>query len=337
MVSGSANILLVDDEPLVRRTIRKTLERENYQCQEAENAFQAVEKLESSPFDLAILDIKMPQKSGFDLLPELKLLFPDLAVIMATAVVDANTIIECMRRGAVDYLPKPFQPSELCNAVESALKKRDLELEIRSQVTNLEVKLEEQRKKIRNLYLDAIESLVSALEAKDKYTAGHSRRVNLLSMAIARELKLSDDDLEDIRWGSLLHDVGKIAIDSSIQNKKAPLTEEEYRHVMIHAHVGPGIVKNLTNRHVVDIIKYHHAHYDGNHEGQDVKGDEIPLGARIVTVADSYDAMTSDRPYRSAMSPEQAIAELKRCSGTQFDPIVVETFLKVIKQGKPLG
>jgi len=324
----AANILLIDDEKMIRRTLRKTLEKGNYTCEEAENAEQAMAKMEENLFDLAILDVKMPNKTGLELLPELRSCFPDTAVIMSTAVQDINTVIECMKLGAVDYLSKPFQPNELHHSVEQALRKRNLEIEIKNQVTGLEMRIEEQRKKLRNLYLNAMESLISALEAKDQYTAGHSRRVNAISMAIARVLGLCRDDLEDIRWGSLLHDVGKMAIDPSIQNKNAPLTEDEYRHVMTHAQIGPGIVKHLTNRTVMDIIKYHHAHFDGGREGQEIRGFDIPLGARIVAVADSFDAMTSDRPYRSAMSHERAFKELKACSGSQFDPAVVNSFLK---------
>lgn len=329
--TANASILLIDDEKMVRRTMRKSLEKEHYTCQEAENANEALFRLEQNPYDLAILDVKMPDKTGLELLPEINKSFPDTAVIMATAVNDINTVVQCMKLGAIDYLPKPFQPDELYHSVKQALFKRNLELDIKTQIANLEYRIGEQKKKLRNLYLDAMESLIFALEAKDKYTAGHSRRVNAISMAIARKLGLCRDDIEDVRWGSLLHDVGKIAIDSNVQNKNAPLTEDEYRHIMVHAQVGPGIVKHLTNSTVMDIIRYHHAHFDGNKPEQEISGIEIPLGARIVAVADAYDAMTSARPYRKSMSPEQAVAEIKRCSGTQFDPIIVEAFLKIFE------
>ena len=329
MTASNTNILLIDDEKMIRRTLRKSLEKENYICHEAENAGEAIAKLEQNIYDLAILDVKMPDKNGLELLPEIRRSYPDTGVIMATAITDVNTVVQCMKLGAVDYLPKPFTPNELYMSVENALQKRSLELNIRTQVTNLEVRIEEQKNHLRNLYLDAVESLISALEAKDKYTAGHSRRVNNISMSIALRLGLCYDDIEDIRWGSLLHDVGKIAIDSTIQNKNAPLTEDEYQHVMAHAQIGPDIVKHLTNKTVMDIIRYHHAHFNGIKPDQTIKGNDIPLGARIVAVADAYDAMTSDRPYRKSLSCEQAVVELRKCSGSQFDPVIIDVFFSL--------
>ena len=332
MTASNISILLIDDEKMIRRTLRKSLEKENYICQEAESADDAIAKLEQNSFDLAILDVKMPNKTGLEFLPEIRKSYPDTGVIMATAVTDINTVVQCMKLGAIDYLSKPFTPNELYVSVENALQKRNLELDIKTQVANLEASIEEQKKRLRNLYLDAMESLVTALEAKDRYTAGHSRRVNSISMSIAMKLGLCKDDIEDVRWGSLLHDVGKIAIDSSIQNKNAPLTADEYQYIMAHAHIGPGIVKNLTNNNVMNIIRYHHAHFNGNKPDQNVKGNDIPLGARIVAVADAFDAMTSDRPYRKSLTHEQAIAELRKCSGSQFDPVIVNAFFSTHTQ-----
>jgi putative two-component system response regulator len=169
---------------------------------------------------------------------------------------------------------------------------------------------------------------VSALEAKDKYTAGHSRRTTEIALAIGDELGLSANDMEDLHWGSLLHDVGKIAVDQLIQNKPGKLTHEEYEHMMIHGHLGACIVKPVVNDKVVEIVEHHHDHYDGKGLHQAVAGENIPLGARILAVADAFDAMTSDRPYRSAMSVKEALDEIRRCSGTQFDPVVTKAFLK---------
>jgi putative nucleotidyltransferase with HDIG domain len=182
--------------------------------------------------------------------------------------------------------------------------------------------------RLTRLFLGSIEALVYALEAKDKYTAGHSRRVHEIALAIGIELNLSGEDLENLRWGSLLHDVGKIAVDQCVQNKPGRLTPAEYEHIMIHAHVGAGIVKPVVNEKVVEIVEHHHDHYDGTGLHQVVAGKEIPLGARILAVADAWDAMTSERPYRQAISVEDAHREIQRCSGTQFDPKVADAFLK---------
>ncbi|MGB6873009.1 MAG: HD domain-containing phosphohydrolase, partial [Dehalococcoidia bacterium] len=185
---------------------------------------------------------------------------------------------------------------------------------------------------IRKIFLGAIEALVSALEAKDRYTGGHSRRVTEIALALGNELGLSAQDMEDLRWGSLLHDIGKIAIDQLIQNKPDRLTPEEYEHIMIHAHVGAEIVRPVVNGKITEMIEHHHNHYNGSGLHQVTAGSDIPLGARILAVADAFDAMISDRPYRSAMSRKKALDEIKRCMRTQFDPVVANTFLRMMSR-----
>lgn len=324
-----ARILIVDDEELIRRSLRKKLTREGYCCEEADSAERALEKLRSEPTELVILDIKMPGKSGSELLPEIRASYPETAVIMATAVTEPSVVIDCMKEGAQDYMTKPFNLDEVVVSVDRALKIRNLELELKQYQQHLEQKVEEQTKEIRQLFLGAIESLVFALEAKDKYTAGHSRRVAEIAVAIGHEHGLSEDELDDLRWGALLHDVGKIAVDPAIQSKPGRLTTEEYRHIMSHAQLGCGIVQPVANERIVEMIRHHHDHYDGTGLDQTVAGEDIPLGARILAVADAFDAMTSDRPYRAAMSTEEALVEIKRYSNSQFDPVIVSAFLKI--------
>jgi len=337
VVKKRARILVVDDEAMVRKLLCQRLSREGYQCKEADGAEHALDELKVSPIDLAILDIKMPGKSGIELLPEIKAAYPDTAVMMATALNDVNIAIECMKKGAYDYISKPFNLGEVVMSVEGVLERRRLEREIREYQQYLEQKVKEQTKEIRKVFLGAIEALAFALEAKDKYTAGHSRRVTEIAVAIGKEMGLSPDDIEDLRWGGLLHDVGKIAIDQLIQNKPGELTHEEYEHIMTHTHVGAGIVKPVVNEKVVEMIEHHHDRYDGSGMNQVVVGEDIPLGARILAVADAFDAMTSDRPYRNAMSAEEALSEIKRCTGTQFDPGVVAAFLKIPVSGMLLA
>jgi putative nucleotidyltransferase with HDIG domain len=330
MPSQQETLLIVDDESTIRKLLHQKLSREGYQCEEANDAEQALNALATTPIALVILDIKMPGKSGIELLPEIKSSYLDTEVIMATAVTDVNAAIECLKQGADDYICKPFNLEELSLAVQRALDKRHLQLEIREYQQYLEEKIEEQTGKIRKLFLGSIEALVSALEAKDKYTGGHSRRVTDISLALGKELGLSTQDIEDLRWGSLLHDVGKIAIDQLIQNKPGKLTPEEYEHVMTHARVGADIVRPIVNKKIVDMIEHHHDHYDGDGLHQVIVGNDIPLGARIIAVADAFDAMISDRPYRPAMSITEAIDEIKSFAGIQFDPSVVAVFLKTI-------
>jgi len=322
-------ILIVDDEEVIRRLLRHKLSTSGYNCYEAGNALQAFDTLKNDQIELAILDIKMPGKSGVELLGEIRAKYPDISVIMATAITDTGIAIECMKQGAQDYICKPFNLDEVLISVDRVLEKRKLEFEIREYQQHLEEKVEEQTIEIRKIFLGSIESLIFALEAKDKYTAGHSRRATEIAIAIGQELNLSPHELEDLRWGALLHDIGKVALDPRIQNKPDKLTPEEYRHIMIHAQVGPGIVKPIANERIVQIIGHHHDHYDGNGLDQTVRGEDIPLGARILAVADSLVAMTSERPYRPVMSTKEALDEIKRCSGTQFDPSVVTVLLKI--------
>jgi len=324
-------LLVVDDQDAVRRVLYLKLSREGYTCQEANNADQAVHVLETIPIALVILDIKMPGKSGMELLPEIKEGYPDTAVIMATAVNDIDIAVQCLKLGADDYLCKPFNLDDVSLAVQRALDKRRLQLELREYQQFLEEKVEEQMGEMRRLFLGAIEALVSALEAKDKYTGGHSRRVTEIALAVGKELGLSAQDMENLRWGSLLHDVGKIAIHEVIQNKPGRLTPEEYEHIMTHPQIGGRIVRPVVNGRITEIIEHHHDHYDSSGLHQVVAGRDIPLGARIIAVADAFDAMTSDRPYRAAMSVGEAVEEIKRCADSQFDPVIVAAFLKTVE------
>jgi putative two-component system response regulator len=331
MLDQQETLLIVDDEAAIRRVLCQKLSREGYQCEEADTAEQALNTLAISPIALVMLDIKMPGKSGIELLPEIKSAYPDTAVIMATAVNDINVAVQCLKQGADDYICKPFNLEEVSLAVQRAIEKRRLQLEVREYQQFLEEKVEEQMGEIKKLFLGAIEALVSALEAKDRYTGGHSRRVTEIALALGNELGLSTKDMEDLRWGSLLHDVGKIAIDQLIQNKPGKLTREEYEHIMTHTHVGAQIVKPVVNEKISEMIEHHHDHYDGGGLHQVIAGNDIPLGARIIAIADAFDAMTSDRPYRSAMSIAEAIDEIKRYAGTQFDPNIVTALLKTSK------
>lgn len=330
MPNQRETLLIVDDEAAIRRLLRRKLSGEGYQCEEADTAEQILNTLKTSPIALVILDIKMPGKSGIELLPEIKSGYPNTAVIMATAVNEVNVAVQCLKQGADDYICKPFNLEELSRSVQKALEKRRLQLEIREYQQYLEEKIEEQTGEIRKLFLGAIEALVAALEAKDKYTGGHSRRVTEIALALGNELGLSAQDIEDLRWGSLLHDIGKIAVDQVIQNKPGRLTREEYEHIMTHIHVGVEIVRPVVNGKITAMIEHHHDHYDGSGLHQVIAGSDIPLGARILAVADAFDAMISDRPYRSAMSITEIVEEIKRCAGTQFDPIIVAAFLNTV-------
>jgi putative two-component system response regulator len=326
-------ILIVDDEQAVRTAISRRLTRAGHTCIEAADTKGLIDRIKEDQPQLVILDIKMPGRSGNELLPEIVASFPGTAVVMATAVVDPNVIVECMRSGAQDYIMKPFDLEYVAQIIDKALEKRKLEQDIKQFQETLKNEVENQKRETQKLFLNSIESLVFALEAKDKYTAGHSRRVAYIAVAIGEKLGLSGDELDNIRLGALLHDTGKIAVDHNIMNKPDKLTDDEYRHVMAHASVGAGIVKPVVNQQILDIIIHHHDFYNGKGYDQHISSDQIPLGARIIAVADSYDAMTSDRPYRSALTGERGVNEILRCSGTQFDPVIANTFHQVYLSG----
>jgi putative two-component system response regulator len=331
-------ILLVDDEEMIRQLLSQKLSPEGYHCQQAANAEQALEKLKQGSIELVILDIKMPGKSGMELLPEIKAKYPDTAVIMATAVDDASIAINCMKAGAYDYVTKPFNLDEVSFSVKRALEKRRLELENRDYQQHLEQKVGEQAQKIRASFFNAITALAYALEAKDVYTSGHSQRVTELSVAIAERLGLPEESIEKIRLAGLVHDIGKIGVREAVLNKPGSLSEEEFKHVRLHSETGEHILKPIVDDgDILKAVRHHHERYDGAGYPDGLKGEQIPQLARIIAVADTFDAMTSERPYRKALTKEEACAEVERCRGTQFDPEAADAFLEVWRQASKTG
>ena len=326
-------ILIVDDEAPIRRLLLQKLSKEGYQCLEAGSVEQALTVLHSQVVGLVILDIRMPGKSGLELLPEIGGQYPDTAVIMATASDGAATAINSMKQGAYDYLIKPFNLDEVVMSVERALERRRLRLENRDYQLNLEKKVAEQTVKIRESFLGSLKALVMAVEAKDSYTSGHSRRVAEVSVMIARELGMSPEDIERISVAGLIHDIGKIGVKESILNKPGGLTVDEYEHIQRHSEVGIHILTAfIEDNQILEVVEHHHERYDGRGYPGGLTGKQIPLGARILAVADAYDAMTSGRPYREAISVDGVCGEIRRGIGTQFDPEIAEDFLQSMKK-----
>lgn len=330
MAENKETILIVDSKKTTRKTLRKTLESEGFRCIEAGNTDQALERIEAEPVDFVLLDIKMPGKTETGLLAEIKELYPDVAVIMTTDVSDMDTAIEYVKQDAYDYVTKPFNPDNVVQSVQRAADKKRLELQFRDYQRYIDQRIEEHVKDTRQTLLSAMAALSYALEARDSYTTGHSHRVADIAIAIGQKLGLEQDELEDLRWGSLVHDIGKIAVDRLIINKPDKLSAKEYEHVMTHTTIGASIVESvIKNKRIIEIVEHHHDHYDGKGLKQKLQGKDIPLLARIVSVADAYDAMTSARPYRTAWSNESAIAEMKWEIGKQFDPDIVNAFLEI--------
>ena len=329
MVMSKGYILIVDDEELLRWVLQRKLSREGYICGEAGNAEEALQKMHHQLSDLVVLDIEMPGKPGTEVLPEIVEAFPQTAVVMASGVTDTSVIARCIRNGAADFVCKPYSLDEILLSITRALEKKRLEMQVAEYERELGKVAGGRATSMRQHFMEDIQTLIGTLEAADKYTAGHSYNVVEIALLIGQQLGLAGADMEDLRWGALLHDVGKIAVDPHILNKPATLTPDEYRHIMTHAIVGPSLIRPFVNESVVEIISHHHDHYDGSGVFQQVTGGEIPHLARIVTVADAFDAMTSARPYREAMSPQAALSELVRCSGSHFDPEVTRILLEL--------
>jgi putative nucleotidyltransferase with HDIG domain len=243
---------------------------------------------------------------------------------------DVDTGIEAIKKGAFDYVTKPFNMNEVIHKVGKALENRKLEVAHQHCQRHLDERLAEQAKEIHEAFLRAMVTLCSTLEAKDKHSAEHSHKVTEIAVAIGKGLGLQEDEMEDLHWGGLLHDIGKIAVDPYVINKAGQLTDEEYQHVMTHPAVGANIVGSvINNSRIIEIIEHHHARYDGAGLNQKLKGEDIPLLARIVALADAYNAMISTRPYRAAWSSKAALVEIRWESGKQFDPVATEAFLRM--------
>jgi putative two-component system response regulator len=305
-MENRGTILIVDDEPPIRRLLNHRLSKEGYTCMAAGNAVEAAGILRDNTVMLVILDVRMPGKSGAAFLPEILAEYPDTAVIMATANDDAPTVIQCMKQGAYDYLIKPFNAEEVILSVNRALENRRLKIENKDYQLNLEKKVKEQTVKIRESFLNSLKALVRALEAKDEYTSNHSRRVAEISASLARELGMSPEYTEKIMVAGLIHDIGKIGIKEGILNKPGHLSDEEYKEVKTHPSIAAEILMTVVDdTQIIEAIVHHHERYDGTGYPDGLKGEKIPIGARILAVADAYDAMTSARPYREAMLTEK--------------------------------
>ena len=335
--NGNVNVLTVDDEEVIRNVVVRYFRNQGFNCKAKRTAQSALLELQNQQYDVVLSDIRMTDFDGKWLLREIKDNFPNVVVIMMTGVNDTKEAVQCLKIGAYDYILKPFNLEELKIAVLRALEHRRLleqraayQQELEQKVQGRTIELVRAYDEIERTYQRTLEALISALDLREQNTGGHSKRVVELSRLLAQKLNLRGNKALYITRGALLHDVGKIGIPDSILLKPGPLTEEEWKVMKVHPAVGYNMLKDIRFLEPsLTVIRSHHEHYDGSGYPDGLKGNEIPLGARIFAVVDAFDAITNDRVYKKAKSIDEAKEEILRNIETQFDPEVVQAFLKL--------
>lgn len=333
-------ILIVDDEETIRLALRKFLRSRGYEVEIAGSGDQALQILDKDSFSLMLCDVRMPGMTGVQVVPKARERDENLAIIMLTAVNDAATATEVLSSGATDYLMKPVELADLRQAVDRALHKRAELIEqrrvdklIREEVALRTAELEREKEALRLMSVSIAETLINAMEAKDLYLRGHSQRVAELAGELAEEMGLEAAVCEDLKVAGRLHDVGKIGIREAILNKPDRLTPEEFEHVKCHVQIGLDILAPLLYlKTPLNYVEHHHEHWNGAGYPHGLSGEAIPLGARILCAADTFDALTSKRAYREPMEPRAAIQHLEVDVGKQFDPGVYEALVRVVNR-----
>lgn len=332
------HIVTTDDDQAIRKVLQILLRKEGYQvtvCSSGDELLTTL-KASSATVDLVLLDIKMPGLSGMQVLEIVKRTYPRIPVVMLTAFNDLDTGMKAIRLGASDYLAKPVQREVLVECVSrvlaaTALKQDEVAEKDHSLAHRKELEDQLQRALIalKSTTLSTLEAFTETIEQKDPYTKGHCSRVRTIALAIARQLNFSEERLHILEGGALLHDIGKIGIPEEILNKPSKLTKSEYALIREHPVAGERIVTHIDMFQAYrPIIRSHHERMDGKGYPDGLKGDQIPLDVRIVSLADAFDAMTTSRAYRSALPTELAVEELKLFSGIQFDPDLVNLFIE---------
>jgi len=330
-------ILIVDDERHIIDSLKNILSSAGYEVIEAYTSEQALQLLDNENVDLLITDVHLDGTDCFGLLDYVKAGAFGIDTIILTASTDLETIRRVMREGVYDLINKPFHAYDLLISVKRALEKRKLMNSSRELQQNMEKKIKEQTLSLRlrnaekqQLLISTIRSLVSALEAKDKYTEGHSRRVADNALLMSQTLGFSTADCEEVHLAGLLHDIGKIGITETVLNKKGQLTTEEYDLIKTHPLISQKIVEQIPQfKRISKMVRHHHEFWDGSGYPDGLTSSKIPIGSRIMTICDAYDAMTSDRSYRAALTETRALNIIQRNAGSQFDPDLVEIFLRM--------
>jgi putative nucleotidyltransferase with HDIG domain len=350
-------VLFVDDEVNILKALQRLLRTEDMNILCASRGQEALETLEKNPAQVVVSDQRMPEMSGVDLLSQVRERWPDVIRMMLTGYTEMDVAVEAINRGEIYRLiTKPWNDDELRATIRQAFDHADLKIEIKrlNQVTreqnfrlqdmnrNLEDKVRERTKQLaakhqelRAAYVQTIGTLAEAVDAKDAYTRGHSERVGVYASKIAREMGFAKEFIENVYIAGLLHDVGKIGVRDAVIIKPDRLTLEEYEEMKAHPEIGARILEPVDFlKDIVPCVRHHHEWFDGSSRGypKQLRGDQIPLPSRIILVADTVEAMSSDRPYRKALPLDAVHAELLKYSGTQFDPVCVEAFLRLLER-----
>lgn len=336
-------ILVIDDDPSIRKVLSLGLERMGYAIKMATNGQEGIDLLASGATepDCVLLDIRMPVLSGKDALPRIREMHPLIPVIMLTAYNDLATGLEAMKNGAFDYLVKPSRLDHIAETIARAIRYRDIvrekfeqdkkneeyKLSLERSMQSKTLELSETYEKLKAANMQTVQALAETIEAKDQYTQGHCERVRSLAVRLARELKLPEDQIEPLEFAALLHDIGKIGIPERILNKVGPLDPEEVEVIKMHPLIGAQILSIVEFfAPAINGVRHHHERWDGTGYPDGVAGENIDPLARIITLADTFDAMAQSRPYRKALPLEAVLDEIRSESGKQFSPDVVAAF-----------
>jgi putative nucleotidyltransferase with HDIG domain len=337
--TAQPRLLIVDDEVEVRGVLRDLL-GDTYQCAEVASAEEALTQLRERDYELVISDITMSGMTGLEMIPHVKVISPDTVIVMISGMQTIESAINALRLGAFDYLMKPFDLRQAEAAVARALEHHELVVAKRRYENHLEelvdqrtAELDRALDSLENAYRSTLSALTAALETRDAETHGHSERVVTFSLRLGREYGLNSPQMKALEFGSLLHDIGKIGVPDAILRKPAKLTDEEWVRMREHPMHGQQILRGIKFLEgAARVVAQHHEKWDGSGYPLGLSGDEIDICARIFSVADAFDAITSDRVYRQGRSYEAAAAELDEWINRQFDPRVVEAFHRVPKE-----
>ncbi len=337
----SERILIVDDEESIRDVVGSTLKQAGFECRTVSSGSEALSALRADGgYALLLSDLVMQGMDGLALMQKVKKIYPQLNVVMVTGVHDISVALTAIRHGAYDYLLKPFEREQLLAIVTRAMENYRLKAQNLAYQNKLESLVADQTQKLRDAYVElessydiTLEALGNALDLKDAETEGHSKRVTAFTMVIARKMELPRERIRVIARGAFLHDIGKMAIPDAILRKPGRLTPEEQTLMREHARLGYQMLRRIPFlQEAANIVYSHQERYDGSGYPRGLKGDQIPIGARMFAIADTFDAITSDRPYRAAQSISAARREILRYSGSQFDPAIVDVFMSVSEQ-----